>query len=433
MNWKGWWMFLLWIPLFSQDRDVLHDYVKVQARAVPVYAMDNSGNPVTDLKPEEIAFYVNGKKIQLDLFVRRGFESEISSRIQAAPAELKPAISERIVFLIIEPGKLELRNLNRLKEILKGLVMQGKAGDKFVILTFEGAGNIHVIAGPEKAGEELIGKIDEFKMPIIFQFRGYDTLEYMFHLFPQPKVVYLFLRGEKIRMQPRSNISNVSSTQPLTDLLRKASAPVFTINLNDFSTPSQQILLKNVAEENGGRYLGSNKIPELIETIRRQENAYYEAIFDLSKVPEAKRYHVEINCLRPGVRIQTLTVISKTKEYSELSRFEKELLAADILSGGNWSSYLMTRRNAEFITERSVQEDKVSCRLDVRIPEEMVACNAHIYMIRTNGKEEKTHIKRIDKKLDEMERLEIKGDREDRMGFVIIEESGRLYCSSWLD
>jgi VWFA-related protein len=75
-------------PLFSQTKEKpLQHEVEVVLIEIPLYIIDKKGNPIKDLKPEEITLYENGKKQKISHFVLIQNDSpQIASLARKYPA-----------------------------------------------------------------------------------------------------------------------------------------------------------------------------------------------------------------------------------------------------------------------------------------------------------------------------------------------------------
>lgn len=152
------------------EHDPLEYDVKVNAHIVPVFAVDKDGNPVHDLKENEIELYVNKKRVDLLSFTRFSVSEKAPGgpAVQKTePAETpveKPAAkehSERIIFIIIDGVTNTKDGAKNSKKIAHGIIQAGKPGDAFIILT----ANIHrgfkYIIGPEKNKTLLAETLDK--------------------------------------------------------------------------------------------------------------------------------------------------------------------------------------------------------------------------------------------------------------------------------
>lgn len=69
--------------IWAQNQDSLEYEVTVKAMVVPVFAVDGKGNPIHDLKQDELRLFVNGKPSKIAFFTRYDFahEEEVTEKI----------------------------------------------------------------------------------------------------------------------------------------------------------------------------------------------------------------------------------------------------------------------------------------------------------------------------------------------------------------
>ena len=84
------------LPLPGQNNEPQHDAltydVAVSAQIIPIYAVDKKGNPVFDLKQEDIELYINGKLQKLLFFSNYQVEEEIET---AKPAKRESLLKRK--------------------------------------------------------------------------------------------------------------------------------------------------------------------------------------------------------------------------------------------------------------------------------------------------------------------------------------------------
>ena len=168
-------IFFLVFPFFGQEpvesqesQDSLKYNVSVNVMVVPIFAVDSSGNPVYDLKEEEIKLFVNDKPIEISEFKRYEFSQEEKNNekgiAQTTDESLLPG-GDRFVFIILDSMFNSLTGFRRGKDIAVKLIKEGEPGDYFVVLENNPIGGLKYIGGPEKDGKLLIKKIDDLNAP----------------------------------------------------------------------------------------------------------------------------------------------------------------------------------------------------------------------------------------------------------------------------
>ena len=168
-------IFFLVFPFFGQEpvesqesQDSLKYNVSVNVMVVPIFAVDSSGNPVYDLKEEEIKLFVNDKPIEISEFKRYEFSQEEKNNEKGIAQTTDESLlsgGDRFVFIILDSMFNSLTGFRRGKDIAVKLIKEGEPGDYFVVLENNPIGGLKYIGGPEKDGKLLIKKIDDLNAP----------------------------------------------------------------------------------------------------------------------------------------------------------------------------------------------------------------------------------------------------------------------------
>ena len=162
---------LLGIPFFAQDMDLqepLKYKVLVNAMAVPLFAVDTNGNPVFDLKKEELQLYVNDEPVDILEFRRYEFshEQKIKEEVEAGETgKISQPAQDRVLFIILDTMFNSLTGFRRSKEIAINLIKEGLPRDHFVILENNSIGGLKYIGGAESDKNELVKKIKKLCTP----------------------------------------------------------------------------------------------------------------------------------------------------------------------------------------------------------------------------------------------------------------------------
>jgi hypothetical protein len=155
----------LGIPFFAQDQDPqepLKYKVLVNAMAVPLFVVDTNGNPVFDLKKEELQLSVNNKPVDILEFRRYEFthDQKIKEEIEVGETDnISQPAQDRVLFIILDTMFNSLTGFRRSKEIAINLIEEGLPGDRFIILENNPTGGLKYIGGSESDKKELIKKI----------------------------------------------------------------------------------------------------------------------------------------------------------------------------------------------------------------------------------------------------------------------------------
>jgi hypothetical protein len=166
---------LLGIPFIAQTSqepiepdESLKYRVAVNVMVVPVFAVDRKGNPVYDLKQEELQLYVNDEPTDVLLFKRYefGHEQKIKETVESGKSvEAVEQSQDRVIFIILDTMFNSLTGFRRTKEIATNLIKERLPGDHFVVLENNPVGGLKYIGGSDKDVEQLIKKIKKLNPP----------------------------------------------------------------------------------------------------------------------------------------------------------------------------------------------------------------------------------------------------------------------------
>ena len=143
----------LGIPFFAQDpQESLKYKVSVNVMTVPLFVVDTNGNPVFNLKEEELQLKVNDEPVKILQFRRYefGYERKIEEGVETQVSALTAqAAQDRVIFVILDSMFNSLTGFRRSKEITVNLIKEALPGDNFVILENNPIGGIKYIGGSE--------------------------------------------------------------------------------------------------------------------------------------------------------------------------------------------------------------------------------------------------------------------------------------------
>ena len=162
--------FLFPMPWFSQekqDHQPIVESVEVNWWQVPIFAVDGSGNPITDLKETDIEVRVNNRPVKEFEFYKRSFTvtqpEEAAGGGEPGPekqeTQPEPALKDNMVFLLFDVSLSALTCTKRSKEIAARIIADAEPGMQFVVLTIEPFIGLNHVYGPGKNKEELLRSI----------------------------------------------------------------------------------------------------------------------------------------------------------------------------------------------------------------------------------------------------------------------------------
>jgi VWFA-related protein len=160
----------------QSNQEPLKYEVSVNVIVVPIFAVDGNGQPVYDLKEEELQLFVNDSPTKIAFFRRYQFENEeeVSEEVKKEgdeqmprkPSHVYAGAGERVKFIIMDSMFNSSRGFRRSKEIAINLVKEREPGDSFVIIENNAQKGVKYIAGPEEDPDVLIKALKGMKTPI---------------------------------------------------------------------------------------------------------------------------------------------------------------------------------------------------------------------------------------------------------------------------
>lgn len=129
--------------------------VTVSGKIVPLYAVDAKGQPVFDLKKEEIRLLVNGKETPVGSL--KGYD--MSDPKDAPAANLRG----RVIFFIFDSVANTVPGLKRARQIAIRLIEKSAPRDAFIVLESNPQMGIRYVIGPERDKVKLVKAIKKIK------------------------------------------------------------------------------------------------------------------------------------------------------------------------------------------------------------------------------------------------------------------------------
>lgn len=144
--------------------------VSVSAQLIPVFAVDANGDPVYDLKQEELRLLVNGKPHKILYFngyrlmmeeheEQAGAVKATKSTQTAGPEvpapEVQPRHPERLIFIVLDGMISDWHYLGASRRVALEIIRKASPGDAFLIMESRPKDGFKHIIGPEKDKEKL--------------------------------------------------------------------------------------------------------------------------------------------------------------------------------------------------------------------------------------------------------------------------------------
>lgn len=165
-------MILLAIPFYGspQEQEPLQYSVEVEARLIPVFAVNQRGEPVYDLKEEELELYLDGKFTGISSFRRytlQTTEERVEYAQKTGTGEPVSRAPQRVVFIIIDTMFTSEAGFERSRQIAAELIRKGAAGDIFIVLGNNPAGGLQLVGSSEPSAggrQRLIQRVTQLEM-----------------------------------------------------------------------------------------------------------------------------------------------------------------------------------------------------------------------------------------------------------------------------
>ncbi len=407
------------IPVYSQEEKDLSYDVSVRALQVPFVASDSKGQPVFDLKQDELELFINGKQQEILYLFDSPFKSKPISSTDKQSTSLtdsSPFEMKRIKFIIIDAFFNSMTGLDKSKKIAKKIIEECSPKDMFILLqiTFSG---LEYIAGPEPGGSAFLKYLDKIKKtrqsmelwspteqeiliayslpwagdPFIYLNGMRHSEDVSFQLYKDsfkqlnqalrtitnPKVTYLINEGVVAATQYKTVVDDgrkYNTAQIRTGYFEKI--------LDQYVYDGGSILKK--VDLNRYEEIKPSMLDDIASNLIHSTDAYYEIYFDPGEA-RAKELAIEIKCKRPGVQINSVHYKDKDKPYMGLNETMKKAYAVSAAFGQSSSRMLGRVKKAPF-TRIENPGSSLGSQIEVILPLEMQNQKLDVFLLYFNDK-----------------------------------------------
>jgi hypothetical protein len=421
----------------QQEHEKIVEEVSVNWWQVPVFAVDDSGNPVTDLQPGDIQVRLNGREIPEFFLYKRSFsvikrEKEKEREIPAG--KHLPMQKNKVLFFLFDLALSSETSIITAKNIAEKIVADAEADTRFFVMTIDAlSGLVYIGEGSGSSKDQLLNMIkskvkekrnrryvsiedfiggvqnDGKYEPGDFQFLlessskwnkqksmgflySFETLYLFLNSIEDNKFIYLFSEGMSDHIiQSSRNVGGETGKfyyyfKNAANSLSRGGAVVFIINstgmlrYSTLSSPiSGQDSLHWLAKESGGTYMEGT--PEkIVERLENMHRAYYEISFpDLAQLKSPTR-KVSIKSKRKGIKIHSLHTLEKRKQYAQMKPVEKELLVLNLVTQ---PQNTLTERNIHAYNARvdKTKKSKKGVTYTVTLPPDYLHQHIDLYKV----------------------------------------------------
>jgi hypothetical protein len=418
------WVCLLIFPLFSQQGQIV-EKIDVEWWVIPLFAVDHSGQSITDLKETDIDLQVNKQKIENFILIKKSFSV---SEQQQQPIKTKPVPErQKNVFLLFDTALSTKESTQKAAAIARKIVEDAEKNTRFFIMVVEPFTGLVYVGGdtndkvllteiisnkviprdnkrvpsPEEVSVQIKGtqaKYDDDDLGYLklsaskYHFRksmnfvnSFQSLYYALNSISDNKFVYLFTEGVSQAVQ----YADLGSEgvyrlyfRRLSDYLGRCGAVLFIINPFGTLSPgdteaSGEESLRFLAKESGGKYLEGVET-NILRTIDNMHKAYYEIFFPGVPGSKSDVLKISVICKRSNVDIHTLRAAEKTRDYTRMEPMEREVMALNLISGNPWYKVGLSIEKID-INNVTTKKDKVTYRLD--LPKQYVRQPVDLYKV----------------------------------------------------
>ncbi len=414
-------------PLFSQQ-ELITEKVDVNWWQVPIFVLDKNGNPVLDLKHEDITLLVNGFTVNDFVFHRRDFTKEQESTINHPAEENKlPLLNkQRRIFFLFDTTISDRLCIQRAKVIAKKILASSPEDIHFTIMSIEPfiGLTIHGETSPDTNREKLIRIINKkivarrnertvsnindsissihdtlfIERKINSFFRAFDLLNFYLKTIEDNKFIYFFTEGvsnalidTNLGALPGSGSRIRKSLEKVGQNLGKSGSILFIVNPNgvDYGAEPGEILdnnsassgepaLENMLDSGGGKYFKGTE-SSIVSQIEKIQLAYYEISFPNIQGIKGNSIDISVKSNHPEVSIITMRSLAKNTPYLQMKGIEKELLALNLTSPNRINKKMI---EAEDIILTDIKKSGKNLEFHFDVPQEIIDKNLDLFIIR---------------------------------------------------
>jgi len=445
--------------------------VSVSAQLVPVFAVDNQGNPVYDLEKEEIELYADGKPAEIIFFTRYRVEErqQVKGRVKT-PAVKSP---ERINFIILDSLISNMNILGLARFVAMGIIKNASPGDSFVILESNQVSGFQYVIGPEKdkgklaeamkkierrfqrrrvtvaanlirdiqtmSGPELemawrlylqdnnraLREKEKYQHDIKIFTRSLQQLKYALKTITLPKTVFLISPGQKNYALGNMPVTYYRFLEEAAKAINYGGSMFYLINPLRHRSKSRGTALKFMSDQVGGKFVSGQSIKEIVTTVKKSTSAYYELAFYPGKKSDQKS-RIRLKCKRDGVQLATISYSERSRPYHRMNFTEKKMFALNVVNGGSWSRMVARVGRIKYKSPGNTSIEKGVKSIQINIPPAMRNRSLDIFRVHVDPVTQKAAIAFENRKMGETGTFSIDTDKDKKHYFVIIEPSEPL-------
>jgi len=115
--------------IFAICQEPVQEHVEVKWWVVPLFAVDNQGNPVLDLKPGDLEISLDRHKLDEFVLIKRDFAiSRSKSETMDTGSSIAPPGRKKMIFLLFDNAVSGRETIDRSRSIAREIVQKAKPG-----------------------------------------------------------------------------------------------------------------------------------------------------------------------------------------------------------------------------------------------------------------------------------------------------------------
>jgi hypothetical protein len=393
----------------------------VNILSVPFVAVGKSGQPLFDLKQEELELYLNGRRTPISQMYGIAFKDDDVSgkddnvsgkdddvsgtnRLET-PKKKKVKRDSRLMFLVIDSVFNGYLGLKYSKQIVKDMVKKAPPEDKFILLEITLNG-LKYVTGPVPGGTNIAADLRKVEKNAQKLAKWIPTMNEK-----RSMASGSGKQGGTLAMNMISYLDGNRSADSLTVRMYTDAYKQLKRVLKMLDGPKQTfIFTEGFASYSGGREYTYRKTMETLSNyvydggsvlrrvwtkgmrphqlkqyargLNKSVSAYYEIFFRPGK-KIGGNLKIEIKCKREGVRINAVGHKEREKPYWKMKTHQKKVFAISVVTGLSFSGISGRVYKAPYrILKSENANGERLVTLKVNMPEQLKNRKLDMYLLR---------------------------------------------------
>ncbi len=213
----------------------VEDTVAVDLRTVPFFAVDAAGQPVFDLRADEIELRLDGRPIAIDTLDRQRLDGEVPA-VKPGGGAVAVTAQPREVYLVVDQAFLSFPGLRETRRMAAAVAGAFQPGDRLLLVVNDAERGFQIVLGPvagDAGGQRQLRQQLDKLQPRVDRLRTDPGL---------PPIIYAGPIGEQVHNAYEAGGSLMkaeyrSAAEQLADSLR-----LFALQLARTGTPKVVVL-----------------------------------------------------------------------------------------------------------------------------------------------------------------------------------------------